>query len=61
MDTNSLYSALEEEELYEGLRSGKRQEWQFLHSKDCKDWFNADTCSILLSRTCSTKDQKKTL
>ena len=39
MDTDSLYLALAEEELYDCIRSDKKQEWISLRSSDCTDDF----------------------
>ena len=46
MDTDSLFLALAEKELYNSIRSEKLQEWEFLRSKSCNDSFTADACSI---------------
>ena len=42
MDTDSLYIALTEKELYDCIRTERRQVWELLHSKDCNDLFTAD-------------------
>ena len=34
MDTDLLYLALAEKELYDCIRCEKRREWEFLRSKD---------------------------
>ena len=57
-DTNSLYLALAEKELYECIRSEKRQEWELLRSKECNDSFTADACSKFFLRTCYAKHKK---
>ena len=45
MDTDPLCLALAGKELYDCIRSEKRQEWELLRSKDCNDSFTADACS----------------
>ena len=55
MDTFSLYLALAEKEKYDCIRSEKRQEWDFLRSKDCDDSFTADACSKFLPWKCCAK------
>ena len=39
MDTESLYPALDEEELYDCIRPDKKREWIDLCSSDCADDF----------------------
>ena len=55
MDTDSLYLELAENELYDCIRSEKRQESELLRSKDCNDSFTADACSNFYPRTCCAK------
>ena len=52
MDTDSLYSALAEKELFYCIRNEKRQDWGLLHCKDSKDSFTEETCSEFLPQTC---------
>ena len=43
MDTDSLYLALAEENLYDCIRTGKKGDWEILREKDCRDSFGADS------------------
>ena len=42
MDTDSLYSALAHENLYDCIRPTKKEEWESLREKDCDDSFRAE-------------------
>ena len=48
LDTDSLYSALSENELSDCIQSEKSQEWELLRSNDCNDSFTAEACSNFL-------------
>ena len=43
MDTESLYLALAEENLYDCIRPEKKGDWEKLREKDCRDSFRADS------------------
>ena len=58
MDTNSLYLALAEKELEDGIRPEMRAEWQRLQSKDCVDSFTADAVGNFFPRTCCVKHKQ---
>ena len=58
MDTDSLYLALAEKELYDCIRSDKKQEWQSLRSSDCTDDFIANSTTNFFPRTCCTKHKQ---
>ena len=58
MDTDSQYSALAEKEVYDSLRSEKRQLWELLWSKDFHDSVTADACSNFFPRMCRAKHKK---
>ena len=51
MDTDSLCLALGEKELYNCIRTEKRQEWELLRSTDCIDSFTEDSCSNFFPQT----------
>ena len=42
MDTDSLYLALAEEEIYDCIRPDKKREWIDIRSSDCSDDFIAN-------------------
>ena len=44
MDTDSLYLALAETNLYDCISEDKKEVWEFLRSEDCDDDFAADSC-----------------
>ena len=50
MDTDSLYLALAETDLYDCILSEKKQEWESLRSKDSNDSFTADDCNNFFPR-----------
>ena len=59
MDTDSLYLALAEENLYDCNLPSKRAEWTEKRSKDCRDDFRADAKkNNFFSRTCCSKHNK---
>ena len=58
MDTDSLYLALSEKELYDCIREESKAEWDLLRTGDCKDDFTANATTNFFSRTCCTKHVK---
>ena len=58
MDTDSLYLALAEKELEDGIRRETRAEQQRLRSIDCVDSFTADAVAIFFPRTRCVKDKQ---
>ena len=58
MDADSLYLALAEEELEDGIRPEMRAEWQKLRSNDCVDKFTADVVANFFPRTCCVKHKQ---
>ena len=56
MDTDSLYLALYEKELYDCIRRESKAEWGLLRSEDCKDDFTAKSTKNFFRRTCCTKN-----
>ena len=58
MDTNSLYLALSEENLEEGILPKKRAEWDQLPSKDCTDDFTANATDNFFPGTCCNVHKK---
>ena len=58
MDTDSLYLALSEKELYDCIREESKTEWGLLKIEDCKDDFTANATNNLFPRTCCTKHIK---
>ena len=52
MDTDSLYLALSEKELYDCIREESKAEWGLLRTEDCKDGFTVNTTNIFFPRTC---------
>ena len=42
MDTDSLYLALSEKELYDCIREEPKTEWEVMRTKDCRDDFTAN-------------------
>ena len=58
MDTDSLYLALAEEELYDCIRPDKKREWIDFRSSDCADDFKANATTNFFPRTCCTKHKK---
>ena len=57
MDTDSLYLALSEKELYDCIREQSKAEWNFLRT-DCKHDFTANATTNFFPRTCCTKHMK---
>ena len=58
MDTESLYLALSEEELYHCIREESKAEWGLLRTEYCKHDFTAKATNNFLPRTCCTKHIK---
>ena len=58
LDTDSLYLALSERELYDCIREGSKAELELMRTKDCKDDFTANATTNFFSRTCCTKHKK---
>ena len=55
MDTDSLYLALSEKEMYDCIREESKAEWGLLGTEDCKDDFTANATNNSFPRTCCTK------
>ena len=58
MDTDSLYSAPFEKELYDCIREESKAEWGSLRTKDCEDDFTANATTNFFLRTCCTQHMK---
>ena len=58
MDTDSLYLALSEKELYDCIREESKAEWALLGTADCKDDFTANATTNFFPWTCCTKHIK---
>ena len=58
MDTDSLYLALSEKELYDCIREESENEWGLLRTEDCKDDFTANATNNFFPRSCCTKHMK---
>ena len=59
MDTDSLYLALSEKELYDCIREESKAEWDLMRTKDCRDDFTASATSNFFHRTCCTEHKKR--
>ena len=55
MDTDSLYVALSEKDLFDCIREESKAEWGLLRTEDCKDDFRANATTNFFPRTCCTK------
>ena len=55
IDTDSLYLALSEKELYDCVREESKAEWSLLSTEGCKDDFTANATTNFFPRTCCTK------
>ena len=55
LDTDSLYLAPSEKELYDCIRDESRAEWELMGTEDCKDDFTANATTNFFQRTCCTK------
>ena len=58
MDTDSLYLALSEKELYDCIRVESKAEWGLLRTDDCKNVFTANATTNFFPRICCTKHIK---
>ena len=58
MDTDSLFLALPEKELYDYIGEESKAEWGLLRTEDCKDDFTANATNNFFARTCCTKHIK---
>ena len=58
MDTDSLYLALAEENLYDCIKPDKRAAWEKLRTNDCRDSFKADAKSNFFPRMCCITHKK---
>ena len=58
MDTDFLYLALSEKELYDCIREESKTEWELMRTEDCKDDFTANATTNFFPRTCCTKHMK---
>ena len=58
MDTDSLYLALAEENLYDCIQPDKRAAWEKMRESDCRDSFKADAKSNFFPRTCRSIHKK---
>ena len=58
METDSLYLALSEKELYDCIREESKAEWGLLRTKDCKGDFTAKATTNFFPRACCTKHIK---
>ena len=58
MDTDSLYLALPDKELYDCIREESKTERELMRTGDCKDDFTANTTTNFFPTTCSTKHIK---
>ena len=58
MNTDSLYLALSERELYDCIREECKVEWELLRTEDCKDDFTANAAFNFFFRTCCGKHKK---
>ena len=58
MDTDSLYLALAEENLYDCIKPDKRAAWEKMRENDCRDSFKADAKSNFYPRTCCSTHKK---
>ena len=58
MDTDSLYLALAEENLYDCIEPDKRAAWEKMRKSDCRDSFKADAKSNFFPRTCCSNHEK---
>ena len=58
MDTDSLYFALSDKDLYDCIPGESKPEWGLLRTEDCKDDFTANATNNFFPRTCCTKHIK---
>ena len=57
-DTDSLYLALCEKELYDCIREQSKVEWELRRIEDCKDDFAANATTKIFPTTCCTEHKK---
>ena len=58
MDTDSLYLAVSEKDLYDCIREESKVEWELMRTEDCKDDFTPNATTNFFRRTCCTKHKK---
>ena len=58
MDTNSLYLALSEKQLYDCFRDVSKFDWELMRTEDCKDDFTANATTNFFPRTCCKELRK---
>ena len=58
MDTDSLYLAPAEENLYDCIRPDKRAAWEKMRENDCRDSLKADAKSNFFHRECCSTHKK---
>ena len=58
MDTDSLYLALAEENLYDCIQPDTRVAWEKMRESDCRNSFKADAKSNFFPRTCCSIHKK---
>ena len=58
MDTDSLYLALFEKDLYDCIRPSMKQEWSSLRRGDCTDEFSVISTTSFFPRTCCAMHKK---
>ena len=58
MDTDSLYLASSEHDLYDCIRPVMKKEWNSLRSADFTDEFSANSTTNFFPRTCCAKHKK---
>ena len=58
MDTDFLYLALSEKDLYDCIREESKVERELMRTEDCKDVFTANATNNFFPRTCCAKHKK---
>ena len=58
MYTDSLYLTLSGKDLYDCMRSTKKQQWNSLRGGDCTNKFSAKSTTVVFPRTCCAKHKK---
>ena len=58
MDTDFLYLALSQKELYDFIREESKVEWELMRTKDFRDDFTADATTNFFAPTCCTEHKK---
>ena len=59
MDIDSLYLALENNNLYNCIRPSKKAEWEAVRDYHCDDSFKADAVQIFFPGNCCNKHKKR--